>query len=164
MTSLYGGKRISKSDPQVGAYGTVDELTSFIGLTSSKLKNKKERKFLISTQKDLYEIMAYMSGAKVSLDFLNDRVLVFENKIDELDKSLPRLKKFIIPGGTELSSWFHVLRAVCRRCERKTIQQFNNLTLIKYLNRLSDLFFTLARFYNRGREVTVWPLRFQKLR
>lgn len=158
LTSLYSGKRVPKSDPQIDAYGTVDELSSLIGLIAVKIKNKREMDFLTSVQKDLYEIMAYMSGADVVLDFLNDKTFVFEKMIDEFDKKLPRLKKFIIPGGTELSSWFHVLRTVCRRSERAVVKLHATrytLHVIQYLNRLSDLFFTLARFYNKGKEIVL---------
>jgi cob(I)alamin adenosyltransferase len=157
-TSLYGGKRVSKSDLQVDCYGTVDELTSLIGLVASKIKNKKDRESLIDIQKDFYKIMSFLSGMEIKLDFLDQRVKVFEKKIDQLDKKLPRLHQFIIPGGTEVSSWFHMLRTVCRRSERKIVCLHSTrytLHVIQYLNRLSDLFFTLARFYNKGKEVVV---------
>ena len=104
--------------------------------------------------------MGFLAGSKLDLRFLEGRVKDFENKIDRLDKKLPKLAKFILPGGTEISSWFHVLRTVCRRSERSVIRFSEKLTTdnqllitIKYLNRLSDLFFTLARFYNKGGDV-----------
>jgi len=159
-TSLYGGKRILKSHLQVEAYGSVDELSSFLGLTISKISNRKSKIFLIEIQKDLYKIMAYLSGSKLNLRFLDARVKDFERKIDEMDKKLTKLTRFILPGGAELSSWFHVLRTVCRRSERNVVRSFkqstiNNqqLTILKYLNRLSDLFFTLARFHNKGKDI-----------
>ncbi|KKQ24484.1 MAG: Cob(I)alamin adenosyltransferase [Candidatus Roizmanbacteria bacterium GW2011_GWC2_37_13] len=154
-TSLFGGKRVSKSDLQIEANGAVDELTSFVGLVTTKVKDKKTRQFLVSIQKDLYKIMSCLSGMKINLQYLDISIKGFEDKIDQLDKKLPRLNKFILPGGTEASAWFQILRVVCRRAERKVvaIKQYNNIII--YLNRLSDLFFTLARFYNRGREVVV---------
>lgn len=160
-TSLFGGKRISKADPQVEAYGAVDELTSLIGLISSKLKAKSEKLFLLQIQKDLYQIMAFLAGSKVIVNYLGQRAKDFEDKIDDLDKKLPKLTRFILPGGSELSAWFHILRTTCRRAERsavrffsrkETTQQFSNMVILKYLNRLSDLFFTLARFHNKGKD------------
>src|SRR3990172_3543663 len=164
-TSLFGGKRISKSSIQVEAYGSVDELSSSLGLVIAKLP-KKEKIFLTEIQKDLYKIMAHLSGSKLDLSFLDLRVKNFEKKIDGVEKKLPRLTRFILPGGTELSSWFHILRTVCRRSERSVVKYFEKLTTdnrpalpagrqlmtIKYLNRLSDLFFTLARWYGRQKE------------
>lgn len=159
-TSLYGGKRVSKSDPQVEAYGSIDELTSFIGLISLKLKVKSEKLYLLEIQKDLYQIMAFLSGSNVTVNYLNKRVIEFEKQIDRMDKKLPKLTRFILPGGNELSAWFHILRTICRRSERNAVRLFNNLTIkqsnneliLKYLNRLSDLFFTLARYYTRGKD------------
>lgn len=154
-TALYGGRRISKSDLQVDAYGSIDELTSFIGLVVSKLINKKDKLFLISLQKDLYPIMAVLSGAKIDLEFLKKNILYFENRIDELEKKLPKLNKFILPGGTEISSWLHILRVICRRAERNVVRFNNNIEVVKYLNRLSDLFFTMARQYGKNKEVVL---------
>lgn len=155
-TSLYGGKRVPKSDFQIEAYGSIDELSSFIGLVVNYLKDKSERDFLISLQKDSYKIMASLSGAKVDLSFLEERITGFEKQIDDLDKKLPRLTRFILPGGNELSAWFHILRVICRRAERKVIRHSQKeLAVIKYLNRLSDLFFTIARLHGRGEEVVV---------
>lgn len=153
-TSLYAGKRISKSSFQVGAYGSIDELSSFIGLVLSKIKNKKETDLLTTIQKDLYQIMSYLASAPSNLDHLEERVLKFEKLIDEKGERLPKLTRFILPQGTELSSWFHILRTVCRRAERSVVATRNNqLAIIKYLNRLSDLFFIFARLYNKGREI-----------
>lgn len=153
-TSLYHGKRISKSSLQIEALGTIDELTSFIGLVSLKIK-ELDKKLLQDIQKDLYKIMSYLSEMNINLSFLKDKVKEFEIKIDQLDKKLPKLTKFIIPGGTELSAWFHILRTVCRRCERVVVKlkaKHYMLDIIQYLNRLSDLFFILARFYSYGKE------------
>lgn len=161
-TSLFGGKRVSKSNIQVEAYGSIDELSSFLGLTISKLTTKSQKLFLIAIQKDLYKIMAYLASAKEDLRFLDNRVVEFEKKIDEIEVKLPKLTRFILPGGKELSSWFHILRVTCRRSERNvvrlnnnvTMKQFNNAVVIKYLNRLSDFFFTLARWYGRKSEIS----------
>lgn len=158
-TSLYGGKRTSKANYQVEAYGSIDELTSFIGLLNSKVKGKKSKLFLAEIQKDLYQIMSHLSGSNVTVNYLNKRVKEFEKQIDQMDKKLPKLTRFILPGGNELSAWFHILRTVCRRSERNVVKFSEKpttdnrlLTTVKYLNRLSDLFFTLARFYNKGKD------------
>ncbi len=161
-TSLYGGKRISKADCQIETYGSIDELTSYIGLVVVKLKNKKETDLLVEIQKDLYQIMGFLSGAKTDLLFLENRVLTFEKNIDLIEEKLPKLTKFIIPGGNEISSLFQILRVLCRKAERKNIDFFNKTTInskqliiIKYLNRLSDLFFDLARKYGKNNEVVL---------
>lgn len=162
ITSLYGGKRISKADCQVETYGSIDELTSFVGLAVVKLKNKKETSFLIEIQKDLYRIMSFLSGAKKDLFFLENKVLIFEKTIDKIEKKLPKLNKFIIPGGNEISALFQILRVLCRKAERRIIDYFNKknitsseLLIVKYLNRLSDLFFDLARKYGKNNEVVL---------
>lgn len=161
-TALFGGKRVSKSNLQIEAYGSVDELSSFLGLLIYKLKPTTYKLFLIDIQKDLYKIMAHLAGAKVKLSYLENKVKLFENKIDELEDKLPKLTRFILPGGNELSAWFHILRVVCRRCERTVVKffssneamkQFNNGAILKYLNRLSDFFFTLARWQNKGKDL-----------
>ena len=161
-TSLYGGKRISKADCQIETYGSIDELTSYIGLVVVKLKNKKETDLLVEIQKDLYQIMGFLSGAKTDLLFLENRVLTFEKNIDLIEEKLPKLTKFIIPGGNEISSLFQILRVLCRKAERRNIDFFNKTTInddqlitIKYLNRLSDLFFDLARKYGKNNEVVL---------
>lgn len=161
-TGLYGGKRISKADCQVETYGSIDELTSHIGLIVVKLKDKEEALFLIEIQRDLYKIMSFLSGAKVDLSHLEKKVAVFEKKMDSIEEKLPPLNKFIIPGGNEISSLFQILRVLCRKSERRNIDFFNKskirseqLIIVKYLNRLSDLFFDLARKYGKNHEVVL---------
>ena len=159
-TSLYGGKRVSKADLQVEAYGSIDELTSFLGLVNSFNSLTRNSKLLITDiQRDLYQIMSSLSGSNVTVKYLDQRVKEFEKQIDQMDKKLPKLTRFILPGGNEFSAWFHILRTICRRAERNVVRysetlttNYQLLTTIKYLNRLSDLFFTLARFYNKGKD------------
>lgn len=167
-TSLFGGSRVLKSDLQVEAYGSVDELTSFIGLLAWKIKNKQKRLLLREIQKDLYKIMSHLSGdSQVNLAYLDSQINKFEKHIDKLEEELPKLNKFILPAGGEESVWFHVLRTVCRRAERAVVgffsnngtmrspvsndtgEQWHSGTILKYLNRLSDLFFMLARKYSK---------------
>ena len=100
--------------------------------------------------------MAVLSGANIDLKFLfGEKVLTFENKIDELEKKLLKLNKFILPGGTEISSWFHILRVICRRAERNVVRFNNNVIIVKYLNRLSDLLFVMARNYGKNKEIVL---------
>jgi cob(I)alamin adenosyltransferase len=153
ITSLCGGKRISKADCQIGIYGLIDELTSFVGLVVVKVNNKKDKQLLISIQKDLYQIMGFLSGAKINLSFLENKILTFEKNIDEIEKKLPKLNKFILPGGTEISSWLHILRVICRKVERNVVKLNNHIIVVKYLNRLSDLLFVMARNYGKNKEI-----------
>ena len=164
QTSIFGGGRVPKSHPQVKAYGTIDELTSFIGLVAAKVDVKEDRDFLTKMQKDLYQMMAMLAGAKLTITEEEKEIQNFEKKIDQFDKELPKLTRFILPGGTELSGWFHVLRTTCRRSEREVVEFFLSETphtidedsqriMLKYLNRLSDLFFMYARKYSEGKEI-----------
>ena len=162
-TSFYGGKRISKSDPQIEAYGSIDELLSFIGLAVSRMFKKELTQLLTPIQKDLYQIMASLSGKELNLKPLEKRVVFFEQIIDNSTLKLPKLTGFILLQGSEISSWFHILRTVCRRVERNVVKYFNNVTMkqfnhiiiLKYLNRLSDLFFIFARESNNKKELLV---------
>jgi cob(I)alamin adenosyltransferase len=161
-SAVYGGTRKSKSDLLFYAIGAIDELTSFIGLVTVNITDKKDKGFLTDIQKDLYEIMACLSGAKISLDYLSGRVLIFEKKMEESQQKLPELNRFIIPGGTEFSAWFQILRTVCRRAERNVVKLHENnetmkqcINVIRYLNRLSDLFFVMARAYGKNKETVL---------
>ncbi len=152
-TSLFGGRRVIKSDPQVKSYGAIDELSSFIGLVSVKVLAHQDKQFLTNIQKDLYSIMSLLSGTPIKNNFLEKRVVMLEKKIDEIETKLPKLTRFILPQGNEASSLLHIARAVCRRAERETIQHFRSTkkiqSVLQYLNRLSDFLFVLARFYNK---------------
>ena len=151
-TGLYGGKRISKADCQIETYGSIDELTSYIGLVVVKLKNNEESDLLIGIQKDLYKIMGFLSGAKTDLSSLENQVIFFEKTIDRIEKNLPKLNKFIIPRGDISAIFSHIARSICRRAEREITalskKEKIEPSILKYINRLSDFFFTLARFIN----------------
>ena len=160
-TALFGGKRVSKSDPQVRAYGAIDELSSFVGLIIAK--NAKEKELLTLIQKDLYFIMAYLAGSPSLAPEIETRLGIFEKTIDSLSSHSPKITRFILPQGTEISTLYHIARTVCRRSERdvvgfsnknNTISQLKNQIVIKYLNRLSDLFFAFSRTSNQ-KEITV---------
>jgi len=160
-TSLFGGIRIKKNDQQVKAYGVIDELSSFIGLVISTIKTETDREFLTEIQRDLHKIMAILSGSRIDLRNQQKRIIIIEKKIDAPEKKLLPLRRFILPQGGLESSWFHVLRTVCRRAERSAVGFVLNTKkpkkeydiIIKYLNRLSDYFFVMARVYNRKKEI-----------
>ncbi len=149
QTGLFGGKRVSKSDPTINACGTIDELESFIGLVFSKIDDKDDKALLTSIQSNLYKIMGYIAGARVGDMVTEDDVKELEKHIDKIQERVPKLTRFILPQGTELCSWFHVLRAVSRRAERAIVAvDIQEEVILHYINRLSDLFFMLARQYN----------------
>jgi len=157
-TSVFGGRRISKAEPQIFACGSLDELSSFIGLVISE--TEKEKKLLSDVQLDLYKIMAHLSGAKIKISFLSQRIKIFEQFMDKTANELPKLNRFILPQGSKTANWFHVLRTICRRAERVVIGYRDlgnvvNASVLVYLNRLSDLLFILARKYNQTKEISV---------
>ncbi len=162
-TSLADGVRIPKTDPRVEAYASADELTTLIGFASASIKNKKDKNLLLSIQKDLYLIMSYMAGAKIPIVSLKGKVKLFERNIDEMTSKLSKLNRFILPGGTESGSRLHLCRVACRKAERRVILYLQRdkkghtkemtTYVLPYINRLSDLFFTLARKYTKGKEV-----------
>lgn len=161
-TGLFGGGRVRKSSPRISAYGTVDEMNSFIGLARSFAVGHPESQrldpFLAAIQDDLFVLgadLATPASAKAATPRITEeRVIALEHAIDELEADLPALKQFILPGGTPAASVLHVARAVCRRAERLvlTAAQSEDLTAAApvYLNRLSDYLFVLARWANRN--------------
>lgn len=158
-TYLFNGKKVSKDSQIIEAIGSLDELSSFIGLVSVIEKEKEWIFFLQSIQKVLYQIMAFCAGKKNKNDLLKDEISSLEKKIFSLEKELTPIKNFIIPQGTILSSWYHVLRTICRRAERRAVSLMKkNLNqekkqIIIYLNRLSDFFYLLARKKNKNKEM-----------
>lgn len=162
-TSLFGGKRVSKSDALVDAYGSVDELNSWIGMVAAALPKSEKKEFLHKIQADLFTIGGALAGWKdADLSILPARVTEMEVEIDVMEKELPELNTFILPGGSVAGAHVHVTRSVCRRAERLLVALFQKQTvnpdIIQYLNRLSDLFFQLARFINKnaGAVETQW--------
>lgn len=163
-TSLYGGKRVEKHQQQVITYGTVDELNSSIGVILSFVQpGNTVFQFLSAIQSDLFVIGTYLAGNKVSLHEIANRVGEMEAFIDRLDKDLPPLKHFILPGGSKSSAFTHVARTVCRRAEREVLKLSKDhdgvdKRVIIYLNRLSDVLFVIARFTNKeqGNDDIVW--------
>ena len=159
-TGLFGGGRVSKDDPRVEAYGDVDELNAFIGMARSAEMMPRVDEVLVPIQRDLFSIGALLATpdtekmhnhlAKARIG--NERITELEHAIDACDRELEPLKAFIIPGGTQKAAALHVARTVCRRAERRVISLQREVEIpqivVVYLNRLSDLLFTLARVAN----------------
>lgn len=161
-TSLFGGKRVLKCEELVGVYGSIDELNSWVGFIVSEVSVKNLKNFLCEVQSDLFTIGSTLAGWKGNLKPLTARIDEMEKNIDAMDTKLPELKSFILPGGSALGAQIHIARSVCRRVERQTValskKQLVDPLTIQYLNRLSDLLFTLARFINKQENVgeTAW--------
>lgn len=161
-TGLFGGKRVSKSSQLVDAYGLIDELNSWIGLVISELPKSEKKIFLQKIQSDLFAIGGSFAGAGLDLGFIETRVTEMEVEIDTMEKDLEPLSSFILPGGSRIGATIHVTRSVCRRVERRIVslseQLAFNADIIKYFNRLSDLFFVFARYINKqtGASEVVW--------
>lgn len=152
-TSLFDGKRVLKSDKKVDAYGTIDELNSAIGLASVFIKDQSIRRELEEIQNDLLEIGSSLAVSQtLPADQISNRPPELENLIDKFTNKLPPLAQFILPGGGNGGAFLHVARTICRRSERRVVglskKEDVDETIIIYLNRLSDLLFTMARFVN----------------
>lgn len=160
-TALFGGGRVPKNHPRVEAYGEVDELNAALGMARAVELMPRVDEVLVGVQRDLFAIGALLATPdldkmkrhleKASID--ERRVAELENAIDAGDAELEPLKAFIVPGGTPKAAALHVARTVCRRAERQVIaltagEEIPEIVIV-YLNRLSDLLFTLARVANR---------------
>lgn len=171
-TSLIGGTKVMKSDPRIEAYGTVDELNSHIGLVSDYCNMDDEKIILKEIQDRLFTIGSELAcdpkkDAKLPIPDLHESdVELLEKEIDKMDKELPGMKNFILPGGFPAISFMHIARCVCRRAERccvsLNVTDANvNPLIIKYINRLSDYLFILARYYGMKNNITeiIWKAR-----
>ena len=151
-TGLADGGRIDKDDPRVESYGTIDELNSLIGLILSNNIPENVRDMLISIQHMLFNLGASMSYPG-SPDITDEQITRLEQWLDNLNEDLPPLKEFILPGGCVAAAHCHVARTVCRRAERRVITLGKTTSVpensVKYLNRLSDLLFVIARYLNK---------------
>jgi len=161
-TSLFGGKRVLKCEELVDAYGSMDELNSWVGLIISEIKHVHLKELLMKIQSDLFTIGGNLAGWKTDLLALPTRVTEMEVEIDAMEEKLPKLTNFILPGGATAAARVHLTRSVTRRVERQVValaqKQEVDPSIIKYLNRLSDLFFVLARTINKDNHVeeVVW--------
>lgn len=166
-TSLIGGTRVNKAHIRIEAYGTVDELNSWIGLIADNFKPGKEKKLLRKIQEKLFVIGSHLAAdpakSKMKLpEIRNEDVTMLEQEIDRMNEKLPALTSFILPGGNSWVSFCHIARCVCRRAERKTVLLSTKSkvepVIITYLNRLSDYLFVLARYaaHQTGTEEIKW--------
>lgn len=159
-TALFGGGRVHKDDARVAAYGTVDELNAVLGWCLTVMSDDPSRRRLELVQHDLFALGSVLAtpptpeGRKrpATPEIPMERVEAMERWIDEADETLPALKAFVLPGGGEGAAALHVARTVCRRAERAVValsrlEEVDGGVTV-YLNRLSDLLFTLARLEN----------------
>ena len=160
-TGLFGGGRVAKDDPRVDAYGEVDELNAALGMARSVEMMPRIDEVLLPVQRDLFAIGALLATPdrekmaqhleKARID--EGRIGELEHAIDDGEAELEPLRSFILPGGTPKAAALHVARTVCRRAERHVVRLQHEVELpplaVIYLNRLSDLLFTLARVANR---------------
>jgi len=160
-TGLFGGGRVKKDDVRVEAYGDVDELNACLGMVRAAEMMPRVDEVIAPIQRDLFAIGAILATpdlarmqeqlAKARID--DERIAQLEQAIDDCDVELAPLKAFILPGGTPKAAALHVARTVCRRAERRVVHLQQSVELphlvVVYLNRLSDLLFSLARVANK---------------
>jgi cob(I)alamin adenosyltransferase len=156
-TSLFDGTRVSKHDPRVETYGDVDELNAWLGLARAQRVEASIDEDLLQLQRDLFALGAQLAdpadkiAARVTKAVISDAdVTRLEGLIDRLEAGVPPLRRFILAGGTPAGSALHVARAVCRRAERRMVALDPPVdpVLLRYVNRLSDLLFVMARAVN----------------
>lgn len=182
-TSLVGGERVKKNSKRLEAYGTIDELSSFIGaITSDAACNAEVKGQLREVQNELFNIGSYLATQSANVADIesvdinapnysgnydckmldNAKLQNLEGWIDTLDEQTPKIREFVLPGGCELASKAHQARTVCRRAERAIIDlaesEYVDNKVLKYINRLSDYLFIAARYFNfmQGEEEVVW--------
>ena len=171
-TSLIGGTKVFKNDIRIEAYGTVDELNSHIGLVSDLFEHAHTKNVLKGIQDRLFTIGSslacdYEKENKLILpDIKEEDIVLLEREIDAMNEHLPEMKNFILPGGHAAVSNAHIARCVCRRAERCCVNMqqyelFVDILILKYLNRLSDYLFVLARFiaHELNVEEIIWKPR-----
>ena len=165
-TSLVGGERVSKAHVRIESYGTVDELNSFIGLLMTSLDDEKDLDFLRFIQHKLFTIGSYLATdqehteLKIESKVMPETITRIEGEIDRIDNELPKMRSFILPGGSRSASLAHVCRTVCRRAERQIYHLAETAKVeepvLVFMNRLSDYLFVLARkecIKNNGEEI-----------
>ncbi len=156
-TSLIGGTKVSKAHLRIEAYGTVDELNSYIGLCRDHITDEDSRAVLLETQDRLFTVGSALAcdpekETKLKIPDLHEEdISLLEKAIDKMHEVSPTMKSFILPGGLIAASHLHVARCVCRRAERQVVrlsEESHEVEIIvqKYLNRLSDYLFVLARY------------------
>jgi len=168
QTGLIGGTRVPKNDVRIEAYGTVDELNSFIGMLTTYDLSDENLTFLRLVQINLFVIGSYLATDFSKMEPKEESILKtnsieqIEKEIDRLDSSLPPLNSFILPGGSQSGALSHVCRTISRRAERRIFDMNNTYKIdnqmLVYFNRLSDYFFALSRqlTINKGFEEIYW--------
>lgn len=159
-TGLFGGERVSKHSTRLDAYGSVDELNSFIGLAITEIQNGEIKNILKDIQQKLFVVGSDLAAPqtekneKLKITRTPDNYIgETEKLIDKFDSQLNELKNFILPGGSKGAALLHICRTIARRAEREIVALKNTDeigdNIVIYLNRLSDLFFVLSRFENK---------------
>ena len=168
QTSLVGGKRVSKSDVRIEAYGTVDELSANMGMLIAQLPDGHEKETLLRIQNNLFNVCTNLATDQADTPlypsaFLPEGETEFlEKEVDTIMKELPEAQGFILPGGTCEAAQAHICRTVCRRAERRIVALAQEATVSpeiqEYINRLSDYFFVLAKKLNflAGKNEKIW--------
>lgn len=173
-TSLFGGKRVSKHNLRIEAYGTLDELLAYTGLVRDYI-DQEDKDILIKIQNTLFNVGSHlatpMNNDKAQSKLPNvseDDIVILENEMDNIDKTLEPMTNFVLPGGHPTVSHCHVARTICRRAERRIsaladIEEIDGI-LIKYVNRLSDYLFILSRKYAEKLEIkeVIWNINSKK--
>lgn len=161
-TSLCDGEKVSKSSLRVAAYGDIDELSSAIGFAIAMNRSRNLKEMLEEVQHDLFILGSHVASCKkeshdVLPKFTLDKVRKLEKFIDDLSLKLPKLNRFLLPGGTKSAAAIHMARTTCRRAERTCVklseEQYLYKPVLPYLNRLSDLLFVMARAANKGKDI-----------
>jgi cob(I)alamin adenosyltransferase len=160
-TALFGGTRVKKYNSRIESYGTVDELNSYLGLIKDQEISDEAKASLLKIQNELFTLGAMLATPpeketlkngeeRLNIPKIDDTSILFlENEIDKMDAVLPQMTHFVLPGGHQAVSFCHIARCVCRRAERLSVELNDeeplNENILKYLNRLSDYLFVLAR-------------------
>jgi cob(I)alamin adenosyltransferase len=170
-TGLFDGTRVSKADPRVEAYGDVDEVNAWLGLVRAQLPGPEIDALLDRIQRDLFALGSVLADPRHRIAARVEKAAIdagdvtrLEQAIDALEASLPKLRRFILPGGSPAGAMLHLARTVCRRAERRIValsaagQDGIEPVAITYMNRLSDLLFVMARAANQraGASETEW--------
>ena len=168
MTDLVGGVRIKKSDVRLEAYGTVDELSSHLGLLVAMMDDCEDRQLLLRIQNDLFNVGTHLATDQSqtplydSAKLPNGEVQLLEKAIDRINDELPGFQGFVLPGGAMAAAQCHVCRTVCRRAERRVDELSEKATvgaeIVQFINRLSDYLFVLAKKinFNTGHGEILW--------
>ena len=168
MTDLVGGVRIKKNDVRLEAYGTIDELSSHLGLLVTMMDESEDRQLVLRIQNDLFNVGTHLATDQSQTPLYDSarlpegEVALLERAIDRINDELPGFQGFVLPGGTQAAAQCHVCRTVCRRAERRidSLMEVAQVgpEIVKFVNRLSDYLFVLAKKinFNTGVDEILW--------